>query len=261
MVFTSYAPGTPCWVDLTTGDAGAAKSFYAELFDWTWQDMPAGEGRIYSMAYKDGKTVAGLGELSPEEKAQGLPPHWTTYIAVEDADAAATAARAAGGTVLVPPMDVFDSGRMAVVQDPTGAVFAVWRAGTHIGSGLANEPGSFSWNELQTHDTARAQRFYGEAFGWRPETTDTAGGPYTSFYVGDSPVAGMMAIQPEWGEVPPNWSIYMEVADCDAATKKVTELGGAVEFPPRSMGEIGRFALVRDPQGTYLYLYERAPGM
>ena len=100
------------------------------------------------MFTKEGKQVAAG---SPPQQ-EGMPSHWTTYLASDDVDATAGKVREAGGTVLMDPFDVFDSGRMTVAQDPTGAVFGIWQAGEHHGAELANEPGSFTWNEVQTPD-------------------------------------------------------------------------------------------------------------
>ena len=255
---TAYEPGTPSYIDLATTDLNAAKSFYGALFGWDATDMPAGDQGIYTMLSKNGKDVAGLYELSPEMAAAGVPPNWTTFITVADVDAAVEAVRAAGGAVVTEPFDVMTSGRMAVAQDPSGATFAMWQAKQSIGSYLINEPGALMWNELQTNDTAGAESFYAEVFGWKAETTDMPGGPYTSFQVGDRAVAGMMEIRPEWGPVPPNWSIYLAVADCDASIEKAVSLGATLEMEPMDVSEAGRFALLQDPQGAYFYIMANA---
>src|SRR4051795_10612898 len=112
---------------------------------------------------------------------EGQPPAWATYVATADADATADAVRGAGGQVLAPPFDVLDAGRMAMLADPAGAVLGVWQAGRHHGAQLANEPGSFCWNELATRDMDAAKRFYGAVFGWEGMTGEYAGAPYTEF--------------------------------------------------------------------------------
>ena len=122
---TKYAQGTPSWLDLSTADMAAAATFYGMLFGWTAKREPAGEGRWHSMQSLKGKSVAGIMEQSAEQQAQGVPPSWSTYITVHDVDAATGRVQGLGGTVVVPPMDVLDSGRMAVVKDPQGAVFQV----------------------------------------------------------------------------------------------------------------------------------------
>lgn len=252
--FTSYTHGTPAWIDLATSDAADAKAFYTGLFGWAAVDTPTDAG-IYVMFMLKGKPVAALYEMSADMMTLGVPPHWVTYVSVDDVDAAAARVTEAGGTLVQPPYDVMDSGRMAAAVDPTGAAFAMWQPGKHFGSAFANEPGSFTWNELQTNDTAAAATFYATVFGWTAETADMPGGPaYTSFKVDDRAVAGMMAIQREWGPVPPNWGVYLAVADCDQSVADAEKLGGKVEMPAQDIPDVGRFALLRDPQGAYFYV-------
>ena len=91
---------------------------------------------------------------------------WATYVNVESADDTAAKVTAAGGQVIVPPMDVMDVGRMAVFTDSVGAFFSVWQPGTHPGAQLVNEPGTCSWSELITTDVDASKAFYGAVFGW-----------------------------------------------------------------------------------------------
>lgn len=183
-----YAPGTPMWIDLGSPDVPGSIKFYTELFGWTTEDQGAEAGH-YHMAFYKGKRVAGISPL-PE----GVPVStWNTYIATESADETTSKVRDAGGEVLLEPMDVMDAGRMAVYKDPTGAVFGIWQAGKHTGAELANETGSFCWNELQTRDTASARKFYNSVFGW---TSNSVGGPteYNNWQLSgsDKVVGGMM---------------------------------------------------------------------
>ena len=123
--FTSYAHGTPCWTDVTSTDLPRAVEFYRALFGWDAEVAAEPEAGGYTMFTLDGKNVAAG---SPPQQ-EGIPSHWTTYIASDDVDATADKIREAGGTVLVDPFDVFDAGRMTIAQDPTGATFGVWQAG------------------------------------------------------------------------------------------------------------------------------------
>jgi predicted enzyme related to lactoylglutathione lyase len=248
--FTTYKPGTFSWIDLSTTDPEAAKAFYGGLLGWEFVDIPVGPEMVYTMCFKNGKNVAGLARLQAELEAMNVPPHWSSYVSVADVAASAQKAAELGGTVLVGPMQVMDQGHMAMIQDPTGAVVGMWQPGLHIGSQICNEPGSLTWNELQTRDTAKAAAFYTGLFGWGAQNTDMGGFNYTTFAVGERMNAGMMAIQPEWGEMPANWAVYLAVENCDASVTQVLALGGRVIMPPSDIPNTWRFAVVQDPQGA-----------
>jgi predicted enzyme related to lactoylglutathione lyase len=245
---TTYAPGTPSWVDLGSPDLDAAVEFYGALFGWEIPEStnPEETGG-YRMAMRDGKSIAGMMPLMQE----GQPPAWTTYISVEDADATAAKVSEAGGSTIAEPMDVMDVGRMAVFADPGGAVFAIWQPGTHPGAELVNEPGAISWNELNTRDPEGAKAFYGAVFGWSFEDAEFEGmGPYTTIKVADRPVGGMLDMTgrvPD--EVPAHWQVYFAVEDTDAAIKQVQARGGSVMFGPVDIPP-GRFAILADPFGA-----------
>jgi uncharacterized protein len=243
---TSYAPGTPSWVDLQTTDPAAAKQFYGTLFGWSYSDQPVDETNVYSMAQLRGVDVAAISGLG-EQAAQGVPPHWNSYVTVADVEAAVAAVGPAGGVVLAPPFDVMDAGRMAVVQDPSGAVFELWQAKAHLGAGLVNEPGTFTWTELTTPDIPKAAAFYKAVLGWDAATSDGPM-PYTEFKLGGVSIAG--AMNPPMPGIPPSWGIYFAVADTDATVAQAKSLGGAVVVEPTDIPP-GRFAVLTDPQGAY----------
>ena len=115
---TSHAPGTISWSDLGTTDPDAAKAFYTNLFGWEIEDLPIPDGGTYTMLRKDGKNAAALSAAQ-----EGMPSLWNAYVTVESADDAAGKARGLGATVVAEPFDVMDAGRMAVIQDPTGAKY------------------------------------------------------------------------------------------------------------------------------------------
>jgi predicted enzyme related to lactoylglutathione lyase len=159
---SSYAPGTFSWVDLATMDAAAAKAFYTDLFGWDTEDTDAGGGAVYTLCRIDGDTVCGMFEISPEMRAEGAPPNWTNYVTVADADAAAARVQELGGEVIDGAFDVLDAGRMAVLKDPQGAVFAVWQPRGRIGAERVNDVGCLCINELTTTDADAARAFYGD---------------------------------------------------------------------------------------------------
>ncbi len=244
--FTTHAPGTFCWPELATTDAKSAGAFYHGLFGWDVNEVPIGPSQTYTMFTMRGLDVAAAAGLPPEQRQQEVPPHWNMYVCVGNADETVKRAQDLGAKVLAPPFDVMDAGRMAVLQDPTGAAVSVWQPKQHIGSRILREPGALGWTELATNDPSGAESFYTRLLGW----TSKKGGEYTEFHVGDTPQAGMMKIDPKWGSMPPNWSPYFEVSDCDAAAARVKELGGQVVVPPTDIENVGRFAVAGDPQGA-----------
>jgi len=259
-VMATHAPGTFCWADLGTTDPAAAKRFYAGLFGWSFDDRPMGPDQFYTMCDIGGKHVAALYPQQDDERSAGIPPHWQAYIAVDSADKAAARATELGGKLLAPPFDVFEAGRMAVVQDPTGAVIALWEARNHAGAGMVGDPGAIVWNELATGDTAKAAAFYSGLFGWTGEEMKMEKFTYTTFKLGDQMAGGMMPILPEWRGMPPNWGIYFAVENVDASAAKAEQLGGTISSPPADIPGVGRFAVVRDPQGAMFSLFKPAQG-
>jgi len=256
---TSYAPGTPCWVDLGTPDIEAAAAFYGGLFGWSIEEGENAEQTGgYRQAMLRGKPVAGVMPLMQE----GQPPAWSTYVSVEDADATAAKVREAGGQVLAEPMDVLDLGRMAVFMDTTGAVFGVWQPGSFVGAEVVNEANALVWNELNTRDPEAAKVFYGAVFGWGFEEQAFEGGPYVSLKVGEDTVGGMLDMRgrvPD--EVPPHWLAYFAVEDADATVAKAKAGGGDVPFGPEDMPEVGRIAVLTDPWGAAFALIKPDPAM
>jgi uncharacterized protein len=243
---TMYAPGMPVWVELSTTDVAAATRFYCDLFGWTSRVAEEPEAGGYTTFLQDGKAVAAVGGVMSEDQ----PTAWLSYFGTADADAATGKVEQAGGKVLNGPFDVMGYGRMSVLADPTGAVFAVWQAGTMAGLELKGEPGSLSWNELMSRDPAGCKEFYPAVLGWQPRDLTYEETTYTLFEVDGQAAAGMMAMEGDmWpAELPPHWMVYLEVADTDAAAAKATELGGTVAVPPTDT-VAGRFAVISDPQG------------
>src|SRR3954454_11864705 len=142
---TSYAPGTPSWVDLSAADTDAAKRFYTELFGWEVEEARSPEEPGgYGFFTQGGKKVAGVGPVMTPEQ----PTFWATYIATDDVEAVAQRAANSGATVHTDPMDVMDAGRMTFFTPPGAGSLGVWQAGRHIGAELVNEPVSLAWNEL-----------------------------------------------------------------------------------------------------------------
>lgn len=261
----SYDHGTPCWIDHASPDPEAASAFYGGLFGWEAEEqMPPEASGSYRMCRLRGRDVAAVGSQATE----GGPPAWTTYVAVDDADAAAAAVGTAGGQVLAEPFDVFDAGRMAVLQDPSGAVFAAWQAGRHHGAGLVNEPGTLAWNELTTRDPDGARAFYRAVFGWDTAEMEFGGGRYFTWHPGGqapdpqaNAVGGMMPMEGEmWPpELMPHWMVYFATTDTDATAASCAQLGGTVAVEPFDT-PAGRIAVLTDPLGAAFSVIQMPEG-
>src|ERR1043165_7581278 len=153
-------PGSFCGSELGTTDAGPAKNFYQQLFGWDYENHPMGPAGVYTIIKLNGKDVGGLYELSSAMLQEGMPPHWLSYVAVTNADEATAQVISAGGSVIKEPFDAGTNGRMSVIKDPTGAVFATWQPKAHPGAAAYREFGALCWNELGTGDTQKDGDFY-----------------------------------------------------------------------------------------------------
>ncbi|HYP22042.1 MAG TPA: VOC family protein [Actinomycetota bacterium] len=253
---SSYPHGTFSWVELSTTDTEAAKTFYSQLFGWDTEDAPV-PGGVYTMCKKGDAFVGAIQKLQDEMASQGHPPFWMSYVSVDSVDKTAAQVEELGGKILAPPFDVMDAGRMAVVQDPGKAALAIWEAKDHPGAGVVREEGALSWNELSTNDAGTTRDFYTRLFGWSAETSDMGGRDYTVFSTGDDQVAGMMEISPDMGPMPPSWGVYFD-GDPDAIASRAGELGANVIVPPMDFPG-GRFTHVADPQGAVFGVVKSVP--
>ncbi len=250
---TKYTPGTFSWADVATTDQEAAKAFYTDLFGWQTEDMPAGEDAVYTMASLHGKTVSAISPQPQQQRDAGVPPMWNCYITVESADDALERAKHLGATVHAPAFDVFDAGRMGVVQDPQGAFFEVWEPRQHIGAQLVNGPGLLSWNELASPDPDGSASFYGELFGWTIEPIEEMPMQYLIVKNRDGHTNGGIRAAAE--QEPPYWLAYFGIDDLDAGVAKIGALGGTTLTEPMDIGGGNRIAAVQDPQGAVFALY------
>ncbi|MFG2253875.1 VOC family protein [Streptomyces mirabilis] len=237
-------PGGPCWTELGTSDLEAAKRFYADLFGWRPETDPRQEAGGYTVAHLGDAPVAAISPLYQESQ----PVAWNVSFAVADADTAVDAVQAAGGTVVLGPMDVFDVGRFAVAFDPTGAAFQLWQARAFAGAGLFNAPGALGWVELLTRAPDRAVEFYTTVFGW----TVNASEHYTQWGIEGADFGGMVAMGDNFPHaVPPHWLPYFAVEDVDATANATVGAGGSILMEPTSVPQGPRIAVLRDPQGAF----------
>jgi predicted enzyme related to lactoylglutathione lyase len=250
---TSYDPGVPSWVDVSSRDLPATVGFYKALFGWDSFEPPGGGG--YTIFQQRGKSVAAAGPAMDPN----APEAWTTYVNVTDADATAEAVKDAGGTVLAGPFDVLTAGRMGVFMDDGGAVFSAWQPRDTIGAQLTSEPVSLAWNELASNDIEKSKAFYAKVFGWAAETEQSGPMSYTEFKLKGRSIAGMAqigAMVP--AGTPPYWLVYFAVADTDATVARTSELGGRTFAPPMDI-PIGRFAVLADARGAAFGVVQLAP--
>ena len=258
--FSSHVPGTFSWAELATTDQKAGVQFYRSLFGWDVNEQPIGPTEVYTMFTLRGKEVAAAYTMRPEERQHGAPPHWNLYVTVVNVDDTVKKAEGFGAKVLAPPFDVMDAGRMAVLQDPTGAIFQIWQAKQHIGAKILGEAGTLVWSELTTRDPKRAESFYTALFGWTAKHSSPAAPmEYTEFHNQGKPGVGMMAMPAKIpAHVPSFWMPYFQVASCDASTDKAKQLGGNATVGPQDIPGTGRFAILTDPQGAMFAVYTSA---
>ena len=269
----TYPPGVPSWIDTEQPDDAAARTFYGDLFGWTFENaMPADAPGSYWIAQLDGRDVAAVAP------AGGSTATWNTYIAVDDADRTAEAAAAAGGRITDAPVDAGPGGRWAGLVDPAGAAFRLWQARRRPGAQTVNAPGSWNFSDLHTSDARGAATFYGDMFGWvaadlgfatmwrRPgygehlaatidpsilERQEGVGAP-----PGFADCVAWLAPLGD-GEAP-HWHVSFTVDDRDDAMATALRLG-ATDLSGPVDTEWTKSVTIRDPQGAVLTLSQFDP--
>jgi predicted enzyme related to lactoylglutathione lyase len=252
-----HTTGTFCWVELGTTDQTSAKSFYSSLFGWTPADSSIGPNEYYTIFKLNDSDAAAAYTMRPEERSM-TPPHWNLYIAVDSADDTAKHSGDLGGKVIAPPFDVMTLGRMAVIQDPTGAVFCVWQPKDHPGTRVKGESGTLCWADLSTPDSGRAKQFYESLFGWKVGAAEQYPPDYLVIKNGEELIGG---IQPAayWNpNAPPHWMLFFLVGDVDGLAAKAKGLGGAEHLAPMSVGG-ARLSVLADPQGAAFSILQPPP--
>lgn len=248
-------PGQPTWTDHASPDAEAARNFYHAVFGWQY-DIGGPEFGGYTTARLGDRTVAGLSGIP--ESMPDMKPVWGLYFASNDIHADVARAETLGAKVNLAPMVVGPFGSMAHLVDPTGGEFSFWQADQHVGWQVSNEPGSTAWHELYSPNAKAARNFYTALLG---ATADTMPGgmEYYVFKHGDAMLAGIMQIDPAWGNMPAQWVSYFAVANADETVATVVAHGGKV------MGNIddspfGRIAALMDPFGAIFKIVQPPVG-
>jgi predicted enzyme related to lactoylglutathione lyase len=251
--------GSIAWLEVATTDRGAAKNFYTNLFTWVGEDVPMSADMIYTIFRIGGKDVGGAYALMKEQIDNHVPPHWMPYVKVDSADVSAAKAVKLGAQQIVPPTDIPNVGRFAVLQDPTGAVTSIYQAGTHRGLTTFGDVGALCWVDLNTNDPEKAAMFYADWFGWTYET----GNDGYRHIINGSGHENMIGGIPPRMQAPPgtpsHWLSYFNVMDCKASASKATQLGAKTFMPATEIPEVGTIAVLADPQGAVFALYQHAP--
>ena len=241
---TKRPAGEPTWIDLMTPDVEAAKQFYRQIFGWDYLDTGADFGH-YNMAMRQGRNAAGIGPMPPN---MPMPSAWTIYFSSDDAAADVARAKALGAHVIAEPMVIGDSGVMAVLADPTGAVFGLWQAASHIGAAVENEHGGMTWSDVQTNDPAAAVAFYSKLFNLEvqpmEDTTD-----YQLLQRDMHMVCGVAQMDASMQGVPSHWMGYFTVDHCEGTVERAVAAGGKLVAPAFDM-PYGRMAVLSDPAGA-----------
>ena len=281
---TTYAHGELCWTDVQTPDVAAAKSFYAAVFGWRYEDLPTPDGRSYAQAFIDSDPVAVVAPQNPSQQAAGTPAQWNVYFAADNARDVAEEALHAGGAVEFGPAEVGDSGVMVFLHPPGGGTTGVWQAGTHAGSRRQNEPGAFAWAELLTPEPRAAVGFFQQLFGHEvTEYPQDDGGTYTTLMAGGAEVAGIApeplvedadedkdaeaeqedtgagaAAGPDSAEVRARrgWQVYFGVSSVKEALLAAVAAGAEVLGEPEFAEDGGTIATLKDPQGGVFSVLE-----
>ncbi|MGH9487788.1 MAG: VOC family protein [Terriglobales bacterium] len=240
-------------MELATPDPAGAQVFYRKLFGWEAKQPPDAK-HMYTLLSRRSEVAAGCFQLPEELRKQGVPPHWLIYISTPDADAATRRAVELGGKTVREPFTAPDIGRLAVIQDPTGAVFALWQALNFAGFQARNSDNAFCWADLSTPDAKRAGEFYGELFGWRLWASERDSSGYLHISNGDTAIGGVPPVSQRAVNTPPHWLAWFQVADCDAAVEDACFNGARVLAKPFSIARVGRCSVLQDPQGAVLAL-------
>jgi predicted enzyme related to lactoylglutathione lyase len=167
---------------------------------------------------------------------------------VDDVDATAKKIKAAGGKVMGEPIDVPTIGRMVEVADPQGASFWIMRGEGDDAADAPSTQGRFHWNELWARDGEAVVAFYEKIFGYAVKSMEMPTGTYHVLEKDGVPRAGIMTSPSK--DVPPMWLPYVAVDGCDATVTRAKKLGAAVHAPASDIPDIGRFAVLGDPNGA-----------
>jgi predicted enzyme related to lactoylglutathione lyase len=248
------APGQAAfsWVELVTSDWSEVKPFYEKVFGWTAFDSTTPAG-TYVTFQQDHADVAGLYEMAEEQREGDTPPHWLPYVSVPSVHEALSQAGDLGALLVNSPTDLGSAGRAAVIEDPTGAVLALWEAQEHPGMGLVGEPVSLAWAEHLSARPADAVSFYTRLFDWAVEHVSSGDRLHSYLQGRAGDVAGVAAHEDDKSRG--QWRVYFSVVEAERTLDQIKNHGGAVE--KELEGPQGPAAHAADPQGASFGILER----
>ncbi|MEO8243817.1 MAG: VOC family protein [bacterium] len=245
---TQSTHGSPCWYELTTGGIDAAQAFYTAVLGWQIADSGT-PGMDYRIAKTGDSMVAGL---TPAE--DGRPNAWMIYFAVDSADATFAAATTAGATPIVPPADIPNTGRFAIMVDPQGASFGILQPlpGGQGGAFDQKSTNAGHWHEIITGDPMAAMKFYGDLFGWTISRSMQMGPDMTYHLIAWNglEIGGAFSMS----GAPNYWKPYFGVASVKAAVQSVKAAGGTVLRDPDEVPGGAWTLQINDPLGVSLAL-------
>ena len=244
------------WHELMSNDPDAAAAYFRTVFGWTTQ--PFGQTPGYRLFMSGAQGAGGLMLLPDQAKAHGTPPVWVTYIATPDIDDTVARAVALGGRILRAVQDIPTIGRVALLADPQGAMFAAITPLPRAGS-LGRE--RHSWHELATTDPIAAIAFYHQLFGWEEAGASDMGpdlGTYQMFGFGGVPMGGMMK-QSAQAPGPAAWLGYVRVDDVRTLAKKITGAGGTITHGPAEVPGGDWIVNAVDPEGVVFAAHSPKP--
>jgi predicted enzyme related to lactoylglutathione lyase len=249
--------GSFIWYELTTTDMQAAGAFYAAVVGWGTRDASR-PGLPYTVFTADEVAVSGMMELPKDARQMGERPMWIGYVCVDDVDVTADRIKRLGGVVHVPPQDILDVSRFAVVSDPQMATFALfkWQSPAQEQPVDLRARGRIGWHELLADDWEKAWAVYSELFGWQKAAADVGVmGAYQQFSAGGQKIGGMMT---KPATVPVAcWLYYFNVGDIDAAVERVRAFSGQVLRGPAEVVDGNWIVQCADPQGAIFALIGR----
>jgi predicted enzyme related to lactoylglutathione lyase len=269
---SAFKVGEICWADLQTKDVPAAKTFYAAVFGWRYEDLPTPDGRSYSKAFLGEDLVTVIAPQNPQQEAAGTAAQWNIYFAAADAGDVVEETPHAGGSVEFGPEEVGDTGVMVFVAPPGGGTTGVWQPGSHTGAARYNEPGALAWAELLTPEPRAAVAFFQQLFGHEvTEYPQDDGGTYTTLIVDSAEVAGIAPLpaDDDAAEVGAGdrdgqpmragWQVYFGVSSVVDAVAAAVAAGAVVLIEPEGDPDdedAGSVATLQDPQGGVFSVLE-----